>query len=246
MLVPLLWHARRGQGSLPPAAVTALAGLGWATATVGPSAVVAVLMGVAADRYAYLPMFGFALGAVALGRALWQARPTSRRIAAAATGVWALLCLSVTHLAIAVWQDPFQLYVNAITAEPQSSAARYGLGVVFAKLGMWPQATRQFELATRFDPANLRAWSNLSVAYESKGRLVEGEQAARRAIHLSDGTHFRAWYNLATIQQKQGKEQEACVSLERALAINPNYAKAEAEAAKSCGRARRVSENAQP
>jgi tetratricopeptide (TPR) repeat protein len=246
MVGPLLWHLRRGQAPLPPAAVTALAGLGWATATVGPSAVVAVLMGVAADRYAHLPMFGFALGAVALGRALWQARPRSHRIAAVATGAWALLCLSVTYLAVEVWQDPFHLYANAMVAEPESSAARYGLGVVFAKLGLWPQATNLFEAATRLDPANLRAWSNLSVAYQTRGRLADGERAARRAIHLSDGTHFRSWYNLATVQQRQGKEQEACTSLERALAINPYYAKAEAEAVKSCGRAPRVSDNAQP
>jgi tetratricopeptide (TPR) repeat protein len=101
---------------------------------------------------------------------------------------------------------------------------------------MWPEAIASFETATRLDPANMRAWNNLSVAYETKGRLDDGERAVRRAIHLSDGTHFRAWYNLATIQQRQGKEQESCASLERALAINPYYARARTEAAQRCGR----------
>jgi hypothetical protein len=78
------------------------------------------------------------------------------------------------------------------------------------------------------------------------GRLDDGERAARRAIHLSDGTHFRAWYNLAAIQQQQGRDREACASLERALAINPYYVKAEGEAVERCGRAPRVSDNAQP
>jgi protein O-mannosyl-transferase len=234
----------RGAAALAPApdaAVTALGGLGWVLATVGPSAVVAVLMGVAADRYAYLPLFGFALAAVALGRALWQERPSSRRLFVAAAGAWALLCVWVSHLAIGTWSDPYQLYANAVRSEPDSAAARYGIGVVFARKGMWPQAIASFETATRLDPANMRAWNNLSVAYETRGRLDDGERAVRRAIALSDGTHFRAWYNLATIQQKQGRPREACASLDRALAINPYYAKAETEAIERCGRAPRVS-----
>jgi tetratricopeptide (TPR) repeat protein len=154
--------------------------------------------------------------------------------------------VGVTHLSIAVWKDPFQLYANAVMAEPESSAAHYGVGVVFAKLGMWPRAIKQFEAATRLDPGNIRAWNNLSVAYESNNRLEDGERAIRRAIHLSDGTHFRAWYNLATIQQRQGKEQESCASLDRALAINPYYVKAESEAVQRCGRAPRVMGRVQP
>ncbi|HXU82893.1 MAG TPA: tetratricopeptide repeat protein, partial [Polyangia bacterium] len=222
---------------------TVLAGLGWAIATVGPSAVVAVLMGVAADRYAYLPMLGFALAAVAVARALWAARPSSRRVMVLAGAAWAFLCVGVSHLAVSSWRDPYHLYANAVLSEPDSAAARYGIGVVFARKGMWTEAIASFESATRFDPDHMRAWNNLSVAYESRGRLADGERAVRRAIALSDGTHFRAWYNLATIQERQGRAAESCASLERALAINPYYAKAETEAVQRCGRAPRVSEN---
>jgi tetratricopeptide (TPR) repeat protein len=219
-----------------------LAGLGWAIITVGPSAMVAVIMGVAADRYAYLPLFGFALAGVALVRALWEARPRAQRMVVVTAAAWVLLCTGVSHLAIDSWGDPYRLYATAVVAEPESSAARYGLGVVFAKKGFWKESVVSFESATRLDPANLRAWSNLAVAYEALGRLDDGERAARRAIHLSDGTHFRAWYNLATVQQRQGRDREACVSLDRALAINPYYVKAETEAVAHCGRLPRVSE----
>jgi tetratricopeptide (TPR) repeat protein len=205
--------------------------------------VVAALMGVAADRYAHLPLFGFALAAVALARAVWQQRLQTRRLMVVTATAWVLLCLGVSHLAIGAWKDPYQLYANAVVAEPKSSAARYGIGVVFAKKGMWRESTASFESATRLDPDNMRAWSNLAVVYENQGRLDEGERAARRAIHLSDGTHFRAWYNLATVQQKQGHEREACASLDRALAINPYYAKAETVAVARCGRTPRVSEH---
>jgi tetratricopeptide (TPR) repeat protein len=237
VLAVLLLSLRRRP--LPPAAVEVLAGLGWVVATVGPSAVVAAIMDVAADRYAYLPLFGFSLAAVALVRVLWEARPAARRIMVATGGAWVLLCAGVSHLAIGVWTDPYQLYANAVTAEPDSSKARYGIGVVFANLGLWRESVVSFEAATRLDPSNLRAWSNLSVGYETLGRLDDGERAARRAIHLSDGTHFRAWYNLATVQQRQGRDSESCTSLERALAINPGYLKAETEAVARCGRAPR-------
>jgi len=123
-----------------------------------------------------------------------------------------------------------------VVAEPESAAARYGIGVVFARKGLWKESIISFETATRLDPAHMRAWSNLAVAYESLGRLDDGERAARRAIHLSDGTHFRAWYNLATVQQRQGREHDSCASLDRALAINPRYARAESEAVARCGR----------
>jgi hypothetical protein len=215
--------------------VTALAGLGWAVVMVGPSAVVASLMGVAADRYAYLPLFGFALAAVALARGLWQARPRWRPIGAVTVGAWILLCGAVTHLAIGVWQDPYQLYANAVRSEPESAAARYGIGVVFAKKGLWPPAIASFERAVALDPANMRAWNNLSVAYERLGRLEKGEQAARRAIALSDGTHFRAWYNLATVHLRQERVREACADLEQARAINPEYEKATTLLAQNCG-----------
>jgi protein O-mannosyl-transferase len=232
-----LWMLRRRPRTpLPEFALQALAGLAWAIATVAPAAVVAVLMGVAADRYAYLPVFGFALAAVALGRALWEARPKEHRMIALTAGAWGLLCTGVSHLAIGSWADPYQLYATAVVAEPDSSAARYGLGVVFARKGLWRNSVYTFEKAISLDPANLRAWSNLAVAYENMGRLEEGEGAARRAIQLSGGTHFRAWYNLATVQLKQGRDRESCASLDKALEINPLYARAENDAVARCGR----------
>jgi cytochrome c-type biogenesis protein CcmH/NrfG len=218
-------------------------GLGWAVATTGPAAVVAAMMGVAADRYAYLPVFGFALAAVALARALWEAWPRWRTVMAASATGWALLCTGASHLAIAAWKDPVALYENAVHAEPESSAAHYGMGVVRSQDGRWRESMTAFETAAALDPANMRAWNNLAVVYLNFGRLDDAQRAARRALHLSDGTHFRAWYNLATVQLAQGRVKEACASLERARAINPSYAKAAAQAAQHCGGIPRVSDN---
>jgi Flp pilus assembly protein TadD len=130
-----------------------------------------------------------------------------------------------------------------VVAEPDSSAARFGLGVALARLGFWKESTRAFEKAVSLDGENVRAWSNLSASYETMGRLGEAEHAARRAIAVSGGTHFRAFFNLATVQLRTGETAEACKSLDRALQINPYYVRAAAEATRSCGRPPRVSEN---
>jgi Tfp pilus assembly protein PilF len=232
-------HRRQTRASLEaPGSTTALvvAGLGWALVTVAPSALVASMLGISADRYAYLPLFGFALVSVALVRALWRSYPTWRRTVVVAGAGWSLLCLAVTHLAIGVWKDPYTLYANAVVAEPESSGARYGLGVALAKAGLWSASVSAFEKAVRLDPENMRAWNNLSVSYETLGRLDDSERAARRAIALSDGTHFRAWYNLATVHLRQNRQPEACLALDRALAINPGYTRAATVAAQQCGR----------
>jgi len=206
--------------------------LGWACVTVGPSAIVARIMGVVADRYAYLPVFGFALMVVALARLVPSA---SSRVLAAGALAWALACVAITAVQIGAWRDERALYTRAVAAEPGSSAAHYGLGLVHAQAGHWSEAIVAFERALVLDPTNSRGRNNLGVAYMNVGRLDEAERTLRAAIVGYELVNFRAWYNLARVQRARGQRGLACDSLRRALSINPGYTPALEDARFMCG-----------
>ena len=61
----------------------------------------------------------------------------------------------------------------------------YNQGVGFRRDGRNLQAGSQFEAATKEDPAFALAFSRLAQTYSSLGRDSEVEQAARKAVDLS-------------------------------------------------------------
>jgi tetratricopeptide (TPR) repeat protein len=67
--------------------------------------------------------------------------------------------------------------------------------------------------------------SNLAEMCRQRGFLVEGEEAARRAVG-ADNALIAGWNNLGIIQQEAGKLEESLVSLERVVALQPDYAEA--------------------
>lgn len=67
--------------------------------------------------------------------------------------------------------------------------------------------------------------SNLAEMCRQRGLLVEGEEAARRAVG-ADNALIAGWNNLGIIQQEAGKLEESLVSLERVVALQPDYAEA--------------------
>jgi len=215
---------------------TVASGLWWMLVLLGPSVIVVLLMGIVADRYAYLPLAGFAIASSALLGAAVGAGSKLRAPVGIAAAVWAAMCLATTVVQVGVWKDNRTLYGHAVAVAPQSSMAHYRLGHAYAQEGQWAEALALFERAVELDPSNTRALNNRGVAYLNAGKYEEAADSFERALAESGQMHFRAWYNLAVARMNMGDGDAACAHVERALQINSSYAAAAAFQRARCGR----------
>lgn len=204
---------------------TPLSGLFWMLVLLGPSSFIVLLMGVMADRYAYLPLAGFAIASAWLVHRA-SANPKLRLVVGTLFAVLGSMWLITTVLQVSVWKDNRTLYAHAVRSSPQSSMAHYRLGYTFAKEADWQAAVPLLERAVELDPANHRALNNLGVSYMNLNRLPDAERAFERALIPTQETHFRAWYNLGVVHMRMGEQERACRDLERAREINPSYEQA--------------------
>jgi tetratricopeptide (TPR) repeat protein len=230
------WIAVRGAGSRASGASlrTAAAGLLWFGVLLAPAAVAIETMGVRADRYATLPLFGAALAIGAGSGSLWRRLDAGANLAPGAVGAWLLACCIVTVHQVSVWRDNETLYTHSILVEPASAMAHYRVGVLAARRHGWVDALEHFERAEGLDGSNLSVLNNLAVAYLNLGRLDEAETALRRVLALGGERHFRAWNNLAQVYFARAQRGQGCTALERSLAINPAYTLAQHNYARLC------------
>jgi hypothetical protein len=127
------------------------AGLVWVAAFVAPAGIAVVTLGALADRYAYVPLFGFAL-AVAVGlRRLhgWQATRWRllRGLLLGTAALWTAALLFISYRERSYWQSNQALYTHAVDVEPLSPIAHYRLGVVLGGQRRWPEAAAAFSRA---------------------------------------------------------------------------------------------------
>ena len=216
----------------------ALAGALIALVFIGPSAIVVKIMNVVADRYACLPLVGYAVALVSAGDWSAHVAAASARPLRVLGATLALACLVVTALQVPVWRDPKSLYMNAFMMEPRSSTAAYGLGLAHARLGDWSFAQPLFRRAVELDPRNSRAWNNMAVGALEQGDYVAAIYAAEHAAAVTNAP-YRALYNLGAAHLRLGQVREGCSALARALAVNASYSAARELMEQSCGARRR-------
>ena len=219
-------------GSWSRSTRTAWAGAAWFYLLLAPATLASESMGVAADRYAVLPILGACVALVALAV---QARGSTRgRWVLPAIAAWGVLLLTISGAQVSVWRSDETLYRNSLLVEPESSMAHYRMGVLRARAQDWGGALGFFERAVELDGENIRALNNAGVAYLNLGRLDRAEGVLDRTLRLSGEKNFRAWNNLAMLRFAQRRAEHACAALQRSLSINSEYAVALDNYAKNC------------
>ena len=219
-------------GSWSRSTRTAWAGAAWFYLLLAPATLASESMGVAADRYAVLPILGACVALVAL---VVQARGSTRgRWVLPAVAAWGVLLLTISGAQVSVWRSDETLYRNSLLVEPESSMAHYRMGVLRARAQDWGGALGFFERAVDLDGENIRALNNAGVAYLNLGRLDRAEGVLDRTLRLSGEKNFRAWNNLAMLRFAQRRAEHACAALQRSLSINSEYAVALDNYAKNC------------
>lgn len=123
-------------------------------------------------------------------------------------------------------EESFRL---ALSANPASAEALYGLGSVYLKKGNAVEARQSFERTTKL-PASYpdtlpNAWNNLGLLATREGRTAEAIPYFQEALRLSPD-HLIALDNLGNAYRQQQKWDEALKVLERAVAVGPQDAEA--------------------
>lgn len=208
-------------------------GLVWFALLLAPAAVVVASSGVAADRYAYAPMFGLALTLVTAVRAVATRWPRVRRALLAAAAVWGILLVAVGVRQVGVWRDNETLYLHALAMSPNSARAHYRVAYLAAERDDWDTAIPLLHRAVALAPSDVAALDDLGVGLIRTGKLAEAEATLERAVAVNPAW-FRAWFNLGLARLALGNHVEGCEAIDHARRINPAYPLAAAEYQRSC------------
>ena len=100
---------------------------------------------VVAERFLYLPAFGFAIIVGTVWTRLSDVR-IRKMIAAGVISVAALLCISHNY----VWRNELSFFGHMVRIVPNNITGRQGYGVALLNLGRLPEARTQFEEGLRF------------------------------------------------------------------------------------------------
>jgi len=209
---------------------------------------IALLM---AERFLYLPMFGFAL----LAGLIWagiQQRGPRRLVAGGFVTLAVLLCVSHNY----VWQDTLTFHENAVRTVPNNARARLGYGFALLRMNKVTEAKEQFEAGLRILPKSAPLLAGLaSATMKLDGRcdrvrpllgqafaiepgqwhslwvlgdcfMIEGdtdhaEQSYRLAIQNTEFPDAKLLFSWARLLESTGKTQAAVATYKRAALIDP-------------------------
>lgn len=170
-----------------------------------------------ADRYAYMPLVGFAW---LLGHVLSRLRLDAR------TWLYVLMPLLTftTYSRSAVWKSALNLYENILAIYPRSFVALNSAGIECMRMDRDKKALDYFNRSVKVKPENYKTHYN-------RGLIYLKNQEAAKAIHdfntcLSIYEYHKAYTARATAYLLAGDLPKARQDANRALELNPANAKA--------------------
>lgn len=194
----------------------------WMAATLVPVLDVAVLRpdALVADRYLYLPSFGFCLLVGMLLHRLSTTARMSRSVALAAVALLALVMGVVTTRELAPWENDLLLFQNAVRVAPHNAFANANLGAQMLMRGEGEPARQLLLASYAIDPHAWMTAYNLAYVYYGLGDLEHAEFFARRAIAI-DAHNKNQYMMLAVILKRRSRWDEAEAAFRKAMEVWP-------------------------
>ena len=198
---------------------------------------------IAAERYLYLPLAGFAIAAAsllaALGARLVKGSAAPRAAAWLPVAALALVLVpawGATQARVAVWSDEERLWTLAVEQAPGVLLPHLNLGLAYDRAGRPDEAIAAYRRAVEgkgSDRGRALALSHLGAALLSQDRLAEAVSALAGSVAL-DPRAARTQYNLAHALVRQADRatdsaardnllQAALPHFEAALESDPAY-----------------------
>ncbi len=194
----------------------------WMAVTLVPVLDVAVLRpdALVADRYLYLPSFGFCLLVGMLLHRLSTVVRVSRSVAFAAVALLAVVMGVVTTRELAPWENDLLLFQNAAQVAPHNALANANLGAQMLLRGESERARQLLLASYAIDPHAWMTAYNLAYLYYSLGDLGQAELFVRRAIAI-DAHNKNQYMMLALTLKRLGRFREAEAAFRKTMEVWP-------------------------
>jgi hypothetical protein len=175
-----------------------------------------------AERYMYLPLAGFSLGAGIVWLAVWR-RWTRTVIAPLLFGLLLTAAGAATVSRNLVWKDEETLWEDTVRKSPGSAIAHEFLGYGYLQSVKLDEAIAASRRALELDPLRTNARINVGAALLAAERFEEAAVEYRAALEQGS-TMLEAHVGLGFALINLGSYAAARQHLEAAVAENPSYA----------------------
>ena len=184
---------------------------------------------IAADRYTYLAVLGWAILAGAGLLSCWRrstssttGAPATWGLAGIATGI--VIALGVlTWNQVQIWHDSGRLWTYALAIDPNSPIAHSNLGELLDRQGRPAEAIDHFQQALRTKPDFALAHNNWGMALKGQGRPAEAIDHFQQALRLKPDFPI-AYNNWGTALGQLGEPAQAIDHFQQALRLDPDFA----------------------
>ena len=163
-----------------------------------------------AERYLYIPLFGFCLVVAILLEyglnrfSLSGSRVIKMFIVMGIVVFYAVICIDRNK----DWKDSYSLWSRTLEVEPNSFRAHGNLARVYQEKGLIEASLREVKKTMALNPNDHKAHYNLGVILSKQGFISEAISAYKKSIELNP--RFKnAYFNLGNIYKTQNMLEEA-------------------------------------
>ncbi len=175
---------------------------------------------VAADRYTYLALVGWAvIAGGAMATLIDGARPRALALLVAT-----LTLGTLTWRQCETWYDPRTMWTRVVAIDPDHCYGHKSVGDAARDAGDVETAIAEYERAVALRPL-AEAHSNLAAVLASQRRFDEAFEHYRAALRIKPDYAF-AWTSYGASLEDAGRRDEAIAAHRRALAIAPDLMEA--------------------
>jgi tetratricopeptide (TPR) repeat protein len=178
-----------------------------------------------AERYLYLPSFGFAFLLSLLFGTLRLTKLAQRKTLLVGLFVLVGLYSLTTIKRNFIWRNNLTLWTDTVRKSPDGALPHSELGIAYADRGLFDEAIKHFQTAVRLEPDNPDYLTNLGFAYTKKGQIDNGAELFRAALKLN-AHHTNAYYNLGLTYGNKGLIDTSIQYYQIVLKLNPKHTKA--------------------
>jgi len=178
-----------------------------------------------AERYLYLPSFGFVILVALLARRVVLQKPRWSVPLAAAFALFTVLYSLGTVQRNSVWKDDESLWRDVVQQSPDSAVPHYNLACALNARGRIDEAIGEYQAAIKIQPAVV-AYTSLGTAYQSKGLINEAIEEYELAVRLQPGD-VNARTFLAAAYAETGALDKAIEQFRTAVQLQPDSANAQ-------------------
>ncbi|UCD28640.1 MAG: tetratricopeptide repeat protein [Planctomycetota bacterium] len=193
--------------------------------------VVGYSLGIAADKYVYLPSIGLLLPLAWLLGRFWSRPIRLSRVKVRRSVVLVLVLIlaaaesRATRRQLVYWRDSVSLYGHMSSVAPDSAPVHNGLGLALADDGKTAEAIVHYQKALQINPRYDHANYNLANALHKLGRVDEAFTYYQLVVQVNPN-YYKAYNNLGGILLAKGKNDEALEYFDKALRLHYDYPEA--------------------